>query len=223
MRWRHATKVISPTVCSRRAAKTRISGAGSWPCARPRMTDEPRWCSAKCRRLNIYTQVDRRSEITGGQTDAPTDAFCSLCFILIHFKLLWRRLSLCLLLYCYLALKVKYSSIVLWELISRWCSCCSCCCRRRCRRESWYFSCADVLISLHQRNSWIIMASDCEAMPRASLHIIMRWRYDCRQTITLYLERNQPCLQNDSLYFVVLLHGAGNFCSAQKELMLSTV
>ncbi len=124
---------------------------------------------------SIFTQAGRQ---TGRQTawhKEQTDRHFSFCFILIHLKLFRCWLSRCsLLLCCYLPLKVKHSPIVLWELISCWCSRCYCCCCR----ESWYSACAVVLISLHQRSAWIIMASDCKATPRASLHIIMRWRYD---------------------------------------------
>lgn len=119
----------------------------------------------------------------GRQTDRQT-----LDLALFYFNTLQTVVapaSRCLLLlYHYLPLKVKHSPIVLWELISCWCGCCYCCC---CCRECWYSACAAVLILLHQRSAWIIMASDCKAMPRASLHIIMRWRYDWCQMSTSYL------------------------------------
>lgn len=138
------------------------------------------WCLAEYCCLNIYTRADRKLDTKGAQAAAQTDTCFSFCFILTHFKLL--RCSL--LLYCYLPLKVKHSPIVLWELVSCWCSCCYCCCCC----ESWYSACAAVLILLHQRSAWIIMASDCKAMPRASLHIIMRWRCDWCQMSTSYVE-----------------------------------
>lgn len=120
-----------------------------------------------------------------------------------------------LLLYCYLSLKVKHSPIVLWELISCWCSCCYCCCCC----ESWYSACAVVLILLHQRSAWIIMASDCKAMPRASLHIIMRWRDDWCQMNTYYLERKQPHFQNDTDMLLSLMDfwGAGKVAQHRRE------
>lgn len=108
----------------------------------------------------------------------------------------------CLPLLCwYLPLKVKPSPIVLWDLISCWCSCCYCCCCR----GSWYAACAGVLILLHQRRAWIIMVSDCKAMPRASLHIIMGWREDWCQMNTYYLRREQPHFQKDTDMLLTLM------------------
>lgn len=68
----------------------------------------------------------------------------SLCvFIGMHFGTVVALTFCCSLpFYCYLPLKVKHSSIVLWELISCWCSCCYCCCCC----ESWYSACTVVLI-----------------------------------------------------------------------------
>ena len=142
--------------------------------------------------LHTGRQAERQSDIQKGQTDRQTDRQ-TLDLALFYFNTLQTVVapaSRCLLLlYHYLPLKVKHSPIVLWELISCWCGCCYCCCC--CCREYWYSACAAVLILLHQSSAWIIMAGDCKAMPRASLHIIMRWRYDWCQMNPSYLEKNK--------------------------------
>lgn len=86
--------------------------------------------------LHTGRQADRQLDIKGRQTDSH------LLFFLFYFDTVQTVvvLTFCclLLLYYYLPLKVKHSPIVLWELISCWCSCCYCCwcC------ESRYSACA---------------------------------------------------------------------------------
>lgn len=108
------------------------------------------------------------------------------------------RTFCCLRLYCCLPLKLKCTPIVLWNPISCWCSCCWRCCSH----ESWYSARVVVLILLHQRSTWIMMASNCKAVPRASLLTIMRWRYDW---LVSYFKEKQPYFQNDTDIFFILM------------------
>lgn len=105
-----------------------------WPCAWPLLMDELRWPLQHLQTGSLTWKVDCR----GWQTCA------SLCvFIWMHFGTVVVLTFCCsLTFYCYLPLKVKHSSIVLWELISCWYSCCYCCCCC----ESRYSACTVVLI-----------------------------------------------------------------------------
>lgn len=187
--------------CACWAVEMCIDGAGSWPCAWPLLMDELRWRLAKYCRLNIYTEADRQLDMKGW-TDRHTNCFGG--------SFPWLAAPI------YLPLKVKHSPIVLWELISCWCSCCYCCCRR----EFWYSACTVVLILLHERSARIIMARDCKAMPQASLHIIMRWRYDWCQMNTSYLE-NKTTNDTDILLILMEFWGLGKLLSTERITKLS--